>query len=104
MNVDTTKESPRSHLTDGKSDEGLLTTPTACENRKRLELQAQVIIGSLILAGVALGLLVHPYWFGLSAFFGAGLIIAGITDTCLMAKLLAKISGNQCCSAGRHKS
>jgi hypothetical protein len=44
---------------------------------------------------VALGWLVHPAFFGLSAFVGAGLVFAGITDTCGMGMLLARMPWNQ---------
>jgi hypothetical protein len=37
---------------------------------------------------------VHPWWIGLSGFVGAGLIFAGITDTCGMALLLARMPWN----------
>jgi rhodanese-related sulfurtransferase len=38
---------------------------------------------------------VHPYFAGLSAFVGAGLMFAGITDTCGMAMILARMPWNQ---------
>jgi hypothetical protein len=41
-----------------------------------------------------LGWLVHGAFFGLSAFVGAGLIFAGITDFCGMGLLLAKLPWN----------
>lgn len=50
--------------------------------------QVQITAGLLILAGVALGFLVAPAWFGLSAFVGAGLTFAGLSGTCAMARLL----------------
>ena len=36
----------------------------------------------------------HPWWIGLSGFVGAGLIFAGITDTCGMGLLLARMPWN----------
>ncbi|MCU0707785.1 MAG: sulfurtransferase, partial [Pirellula sp.] len=36
-----------------------------------------------------------PYWIGLSGFVGAGLIFAGVTDTCAMGMLIAKMPWNQ---------
>ena len=42
-----------------------------------------------------MGYFVDPYWLGLSAFVGAGLMFAGITDTCGMAMLLARMPWNQ---------
>ena len=60
-----------------------------------LERQVRIAAGSLVLLGVALGFLVHPVFFGLSAFVGAGLVFAGITDTCGMGMLLARMPWNQ---------
>ncbi|MGB0697086.1 MAG: rhodanese family protein [Rhodospirillaceae bacterium] len=56
--------------------------------------QVQIIAGALILTGVLLGMLVHPAGFGLSAFVGAGLMFAGISGWCGMAKLLAVMPWN----------
>jgi rhodanese-related sulfurtransferase len=60
-----------------------------------LERQVRIAAGLLILIGIALGFLVHEYLFGLSAFVGAGLLFAGITDTCGMGMLLARMPWNQ---------
>jgi rhodanese-related sulfurtransferase len=60
-----------------------------------LERQVRIAAGSLVLIGAALGYFVHPYWIGLSAFVGAGLVFAGVTDTCGMGMLLAKMPWNQ---------
>jgi hypothetical protein len=38
---------------------------------------------------------VDKYFAGLSAFVGAGLMFAGITDTCGMAMILARMPWNQ---------
>jgi rhodanese-related sulfurtransferase len=59
-----------------------------------LERQVRITAGSLVLVGVALGSLVHPYLYGLSAFIGAGLVFAGVTDTCGMGMMLAKMPWN----------
>ena len=61
-----------------------------------LERQVRIAAGSLVLLGVLLGWLVHPAFLGLSAFVGAGLVFAGITDTCGMGMLLARMPWNQC--------
>lgn len=60
-----------------------------------LERQVRIAAGSLVLLGSALGAFVHPYFIGLAAFIGAGLIFAGITDTCGMAMILARMPWNQ---------
>jgi rhodanese-related sulfurtransferase len=59
-----------------------------------LERQVRIVAGSLVLTGVLLAIFVHPYFIGLSAFVGAGLIFAGITDWCGMGLLLAKLPWN----------
>ncbi len=60
-----------------------------------LERQVRIVAGLLVLTGAILGYFVHPYFIGLSAFVGAGLTFAGITDTCGMAMMLAKMPWNQ---------
>jgi rhodanese-related sulfurtransferase len=60
-----------------------------------LERQVRMATGTLVLSGVALGWFVHPGFFGLSAFVGAGLLFAGITDTCGMGILLSKMPWNR---------
>ena len=60
-----------------------------------LERQVRIAAGFLVLLGVILGVNVHPYFLGLSAFVGAGLMFAGITDTCGMGMMLAKMPWNQ---------
>ena len=76
-----------------------------------LERQVRIAAGSLVVVGSALGYFVNPAWIGLAAFVGAGLVFAGITDTCGMGLLLARMpwnqvrtanaptGGNACCSA-----
>jgi rhodanese-related sulfurtransferase len=51
--------------------------------------QVQITAGSLVFAGIALGLFVHPAFYALSAFVGAGLVFSGISGSCMMARLLA---------------
>ncbi|WP_254173954.1 rhodanese-like domain-containing protein [Planktothrix pseudagardhii] len=57
--------------------------------------QVQIIAGSLVLIGTLLGVFVSPNFLFLSGFVGAGLLFAGITNTCMMAQLLAKLPYNQ---------
>ncbi len=57
--------------------------------------QVQIVAGTLVLAGVLFGLFVTPALFGLSAFVGAGLILAGLTGWCGMAKLLQIMPWNR---------
>lgn len=60
-----------------------------------LERQVRIAAGFLVLVGTALGFFVSPYFLALSAFVGAGLMFAGITDTCGMGMLLARMPWNQ---------
>ena len=60
-----------------------------------LERQVRITAGALEVAGVALGWLVHPGFYGLSAFIGAGLVFAGVTDICGLCVLLAKLPWNK---------
>jgi rhodanese-related sulfurtransferase len=60
-----------------------------------LERQVRIAAGSLVLLGLALGWLFHPGFLGLSAFVGAGLVFAGITDFCGMGLLLARMPWNR---------
>lgn len=60
-----------------------------------LERQIRIIAGSLVVLGVVLGAVVDPWFTGLSAFVGAGLVFAGVTDICPMAMGLARMPWNQ---------
>src|SRR6516164_1469682 len=60
-----------------------------------LERQVRIAAGLLVLLGALLGWLVHPAFVGLAAFVGAGPVFAGITDTCGMGLLLARMPWNQ---------
>lgn len=57
--------------------------------------QVQIVAGSLVVAGTLLAAFVSPWFLILSGFVGTGLIFAGITDTCAMGMLLAKLPYNQ---------
>ena len=59
-----------------------------------LERQVRIAAGSLVLLGISLSW-VHPGFLGLSAFVGAGLVFAGLTDTCGMAMLLSRMTWNR---------
>ncbi len=65
-----------------------------------LERQVRIAAGCLVLLGTSLGAFVHPYILGLPAFVGAGLMFAGITDTCGMAMMLAKMPWNKASTGG----
>lgn len=59
-----------------------------------LERQVRIAAGSLVLLGCILAWLVAPQFIALSAFVGAGLIFAGVTDICGMGILLGKLPWN----------
>ena len=67
--------------------------PVDVDRRQPLPLMRQVQIGagSLALLGVVLGYFVSPWLYLLSGFVGAGLLLAGLTGWCGMAKLLQKM-------------
>ena len=71
-----------------------------------LERQVRIAAGALVAIGAALAafgpdILWQRVGIGLAGFIGCGLVFAGITDTCGMAMLIAKMPWNQtCCSAG----
>lgn len=71
--------------------------PTVLDRSQPIEImrQVQITAGALVLTGVLLGLLVAPGFFGLSAFVGAGLMFAGLTGWCGMARLLAVMPWNR---------
>lgn len=60
-----------------------------------LERQVRIAAGSLVLIGSALAAFDSPYGIGLAAFVGAGLVFAGITDTCGMGLMLARMPWNR---------
>lgn len=70
---------------------------TIVDRRQPLELmrQVQLAAGALVLLGVLLGWLVNPGFNLLSAFVGAGLILAGATGWCGMARVLRHLPWNR---------
>jgi rhodanese-related sulfurtransferase len=60
-----------------------------------LERQVRIAAGAMVLCGVLLAHFVNPAFIWLSGFVGAGLIFAGITDTCAMGMLISKLPWNQ---------
>jgi rhodanese-related sulfurtransferase len=57
--------------------------------------QVQIAAGSLVLLGLILSNLVAPAWILLSWFVGAGLVFAGVSGFCGMARLLALLPWNK---------
>lgn len=71
--------------------------PVLADTSQPLEVnrQVQITAGALVLSGVVLGAAVSPAFYLLSAFVGAGLMMAGITGWCGMARLLAIMPWNR---------
>jgi rhodanese-related sulfurtransferase len=85
------------HLSGGIGDWKEQGLPTKVNKNAPISLirQVQITAGSLVFLGTMLGAFVSPAFLILSGFVGAGLMFAGITDTCAMAMLLAKLPYNQ---------
>ena len=64
---------------------------------KRLPLDGQTLLvaGVLAFSGTVLGATIHPGFYSIPGFIGMGLMSAGLTGWCGMAKLLAKMPWNQ---------
>ncbi len=60
-----------------------------------LERQVRFAAGLIVLSGVVLGYFLTPYFYLLSGFVGAGLTFSGVTDTCGMAMVLARMPWNR---------
>lgn len=71
--------------------------PVALDRRQPLELmrQVQIAAGSMVVLGVVLGALVAPGFYALSGFVGAGLVFAGVTGTCGLARILRLMPWNR---------
>ena len=60
-----------------------------------LERQVRIAAGALVVMGAVVGHFYNPAGYGLSAFVGAGLVFAGVTDTCGMGMIIAKMPWNR---------
>jgi len=60
-----------------------------------LERQVRIAAGTLAAIGGVFALIVSPLWAILPAFVGGGLVFAGVTDTCAMGMLLARLPYNR---------
>lgn len=63
--------------------------------RMSLERQVRIVAGALAATGGLLALFVSPMFAILPAFVGSGLVFAGVTDTCTMGMLLARLPYNR---------
>lgn len=71
--------------------------PVAADRSQPIEImrQVQITAGSLVVLGAVLAVTVAPAFIALSAFVGAGLVFAGVSGWCGMAKLLAWMPWNR---------
>ncbi|MEB3162083.1 MAG: rhodanese-like domain-containing protein [Prochlorothrix sp.] len=71
--------------------------PTVVDRKAPISLmrQVQIVAGSLVVTGVVLGHFVNPAFLILSGFVGSGLVFAGVSNTCALAMLLAKLPYNR---------
>ena len=65
-----------------------------------LNRQVQITVGALVLAGTVLAAVVSPWFLLLTGALGAGLVVAGITGFCGMARVLAAMPWNRVQGAG----
>ncbi|HEX5972940.1 MAG TPA: YgaP-like transmembrane domain, partial [Gemmatimonadaceae bacterium] len=63
--------------------------------RMSLERQVRIAAGGLAATGGFLALLVNPLFAIIPAFIGSGLVFAGVTDTCMLGMLLARLPYNR---------
>jgi rhodanese-related sulfurtransferase len=88
----------QAYILDGGLDAWKLAgLPVTKDRSKPIDImrQVQIAAGSLALLGVLLGFLWRPEFYALSGFIGAGLLFAGISGWCGMAKLLAVMPWNR---------
>ena len=74
---------------------GAFPVESGTRNVIALDRQMRITAGALIILGIAIGALWHPagYWF--AGLIGAGLMYAGISNSCGMTMVLAKMPWNQ---------
>ena len=60
-----------------------------------LERQVRFVAGSIVFLASLLAALVHPAFVGVTGLVGAGLAFAGLTDSCGMAMVLARMPWKQ---------
>ena len=71
--------------------------PVLADRRRPLELQRQIQIaaGSMVLAGTLLGVFASPWFHLVPGFVGAGLVFAGLTGFCGLARVLVRAPWNR---------
>jgi rhodanese-related sulfurtransferase len=71
--------------------------PVQVDRRVPIDLmrQVQIVVGAMVLGGTLLALLVSPWFAIVPAFAGAGLLVAGTTGFCGMARMLRHAPWNR---------
>jgi rhodanese-related sulfurtransferase len=71
--------------------------PVDKDSRQPIEMarQVQIAAGSMIVLGGVLGFFVSPVFYALSVLVGAGLVFAGVSGLCSLARLLAHAPWNR---------
>ena len=83
---------------EGGTDAWLAAGLPAIRGKKAMSLERQVRItaGSITFIGAMAAILTgNVYLAGIPAFIGAGLVFAGVTDSCAMGMVIAKMPWNQ---------
>ncbi len=68
------------------------------EPRMSLERQVRIAAGAMAATGGFLALLVNPLFAAIPAFVGSGLVFAGVTDSCALGMLIARLPYNRAAS------
>jgi rhodanese-related sulfurtransferase len=85
------------HVLDGGMAAWIAAGLPVREGTRRMSLERQVRIaaGALAATGGILGVFVNPLFAVLPALVGSGLVFSGVTDTCAMGRLLARLPHNR---------
>lgn len=85
------------HVLDGGMNGWVVAGLPVVRRAKRvsLERQVRIVAGAIVAVTALLGALVAPGYAFVAAFVGSGLVFAGVTDTCTMGMLLARLPYNR---------
>lgn len=85
------------HVLDGGMSAWVAADQPVRRGAQRISLERQVRIaaGAMAATGGFLAFLVNPLFAVIPAFVGSGLVFAGVTDTCTMGMLLARLPYNR---------
>lgn len=74
--------------------------PVSIDHRQPIDLmrQVQIAAGGAVVLGVLLGVVLTPWFYLLSGFVGAGLLFAGVTGFCGLARVLQLMPWNRVAS------